>query len=183
MCLESLAFDHRQRRRAAWLLASLMVMLAGLGLRVVHINTSKAPDLLRFAERQQRGHSVIAARRGMILDARGRTVALSRYMPDVFVDPSLVGDVDALAALLGVRLNLSAGDIATSIRRRPHSPTHREPSDRRGRREHSLGVVQPSGVGGLVHEWRGQERPDGENSVPHDETSENARSDTPGALL
>ena len=47
----------------------------------------------------------IPALRGMVLDAKGRTLALSRLEPDVFLDPSTVEDipllVQALAKALG----------------------------------------------------------------------------------
>ncbi len=113
--------DRFQRRCGVVLLAGIGLLLLLLGARLVYINTSLRDRLLAIAERQQHGSSVIPARRGMILDSRGRVVAASRHMPDVFVDPSRVEDVDALARELGPRVNIPAGRIADAIHARPGS--------------------------------------------------------------
>ena len=89
-----------------------IVLLAG---RLVQLQTVSGPALLDGVRRQQIGVSALRASRGRILDARGRVLAVSRQMPDVFVDPSLVKDVGAVASELAARLNLDARDIATRI--------------------------------------------------------------------
>jgi len=103
------------------LLGGLIVLLVALGVRLVFIDTRLKPRLLEIAHRQQQGESVFPARRGMILDRRGRVVALSRQMPDVFVDPALVDDIDHTAAELSARINRPATEIAGAIRRRNDS--------------------------------------------------------------
>jgi cell division protein FtsI (penicillin-binding protein 3) len=103
------------------LLAGVIILLVALGVRLVFIDTRLKPRLLEIAHRQQQGESLIPARRGMILDRRGRVVALSRQMPDVFVDPALVDDIDRTAAELSARINRPAGDIARAIRQRGDS--------------------------------------------------------------
>ncbi|MCH7808560.1 MAG: hypothetical protein IIB60_04995, partial [Planctomycetes bacterium] len=82
------ATDQRQRRIGAALLIAIVGLLLGLIGRLVYIQTSLRADLLAKAQRQQRGDSVLPARRGRILDSRGRVVAATQVKPDVFVDPS-----------------------------------------------------------------------------------------------
>ena len=72
---------------------------------------------MEMADLQQQGRSVVPARRGMVLDARGRVMALSRLMPDVFVDPSLVRDPFALAGVLSARLNQTQSQILNRMLR------------------------------------------------------------------
>lgn len=115
MFFPAAATDQRQRRLGAVVLAGLIVVLLALGGRIVYINTALRPRLLAIAHRQQRGSSVIPARRGAILDARHRVVAVSRSRPDVFVDPARVKDVDELARELSARVNVSGQVIADRI--------------------------------------------------------------------
>jgi len=93
----------------------LLIALAG---RLVFIDTVLADDLTQFARSQQQSATIIPARRGMILDVRGRVVASSETRPDVFVDATLVTDVDRLAAKLSARTNEPAEFIAEKINAR-----------------------------------------------------------------
>lgn len=113
--------DRRQRRFGAAILIGIAVLLLALGGRLVHINTTLHHRLATIVEDQQAGRSVIPARRGTIFDARGRVVATSRLMPDVFVDPGQARDIDTLAQELGARVNLSPDHIREMIKRRPDS--------------------------------------------------------------
>ena len=117
MSVATSGLDRMQRRSGAVLLVGVIVLLMALGARLVYINASLSPRLVAMAQRQQSGRSVVPARRGMILDSRGRVMALSRLIPDVFVDPALVKDIDALAGALSARLNQSKSRIAQKIRR------------------------------------------------------------------
>jgi len=110
-----------RRRSAVVLLVALSALLLGLGGRLVYINVELRDRLLARAERQRKSSTVVPARRGMILDRRGRVVAATEYMPDVFVDPTRVDDVDSLANKLGPPLNLPAERIKQMILRRPGS--------------------------------------------------------------
>lgn len=96
----------------------VVAMLIGLGGRVAYLNSPDRSHFTAKALRQQRGGTPLSARRGMIMDATGRVVALSRQTPTVFVDPALVDDVDKLSAALAVRVSRPADEIAESIRRR-----------------------------------------------------------------
>ena len=121
MPYESETLDHAQRRSGIVLLASVVILLLVLGGRLVYINTALSPRLLAIAAQQQEGKSRIPARRGMIFDTCGRVVALSRQIPDVFVDPTMVDDVDAFADAIAPRINLSAAEIVERMRKRPGS--------------------------------------------------------------
>lgn len=115
------SIDQFQRRSGVFLLLCSTVLLLALGGRLVYINTTLRDRLLSVAERQQQGGSTVPARRGMILDARGRVVAATEQRPDVFVDPARVEDIDEFANRLSPRVNLAAAKIAEKIRRRPDS--------------------------------------------------------------
>ncbi|MGB2987325.1 MAG: penicillin-binding protein 2, partial [Phycisphaerae bacterium] len=121
MSFQTTPIDLGQRRSGVVLLLGIVALLLALGARLVYINTAMSPRLTAIAARQQRGSSLIPARRGMIFDARGRVVALSRQAPDVFIDPAFVKDVDALAAEVAARVSLPASDIAEKIHRRAES--------------------------------------------------------------
>ena len=110
-----------QRRRGAVVLAGLVLVLIALFGRVVHINLSLQKRLGGMADRQRRGHSTLPARRGMILDRNGRIVAVSRQVPDVFVDPGRVDDLAELASELGPRLSLSTEALLAKISDKPDS--------------------------------------------------------------
>ncbi len=121
MSFPTTPLDQVQRRSGVLLLVGIIALLAALAVRLHYINMALRPRLVAIADRQQHGSSVIPARRGMIFDARGRVVALSRQTPDVFIDPVLVDDVDELAAELGARVNLPSAEIADRIRARANS--------------------------------------------------------------
>lgn len=105
-------------RMAAFMLICLMALLLGLGGRVVHINTVERETYIARAEEQRRSATVIPARRGMVMDRRGRVVAATEFLPDVFVDPSRVKDVDSLAARLAPPLNMTPERIKAKITQR-----------------------------------------------------------------
>lgn len=113
--------DRRQRVLGAIVLGSVIVMLLGLSGRLVHINTALRPRLLAHAERQYAGNAVLPAQRGRIFDSRGRVVATSRRMWDVFIDPVRSENLDQSVHALAARVNMSPKDIEDMIRRRPKS--------------------------------------------------------------
>ena len=65
--------------------------------------------------------SVYIAKRGNLLDRRGRILAASRLGYTLFVDPSLVEDPSELALNLGDKIGLSPASIEEKIRARSHS--------------------------------------------------------------
>lgn len=118
MSVVDVSLARRQRRVGAVALLGIIVVLVGLAGRLVHIQLSLGPQLVKLAERQRQGRSMLPAYRGQILDARGRLVAVTRLVPDVFVDPALVDDIDSLSAELAARLNEEPDTIASKIRSR-----------------------------------------------------------------
>ena len=63
--------------------------------------------------------SIHIAKRGNLLDRRGRILAASRLGYTLFADPLLVEDVAELALELGEKLGLSPASIEEKIRSRP----------------------------------------------------------------
>jgi len=108
-------------RIAAFFLICLIALLLGLGGRLWQINTSMREPLIARAQQQRRSTTVVPARRGMIMDRKGRVAAATEFLSDVFVDPSRVTDVDALAGKLAPPLNLSPERIKGKIKERPES--------------------------------------------------------------
>jgi len=115
------SLDRYQRRCGVVLLALSMTLLLGLGGRLVQINLVDHDRLVAYADRQQQGESLLPARRGMVLDTKGRVVAATEHLPDVFVDPSRVENLDAFAAELSPRVNLPVSRIVEKIRGRSAS--------------------------------------------------------------
>ncbi|MBN4058976.1 penicillin-binding protein 2 [bacterium AH-315-J04] len=113
--------DQRQRTLAIVLLSCVMVVLVALGGRLVYVKATYSDKLLASSHKQRAGRSVIPARRGSILDCRGRVLATSRRMPDVFVDAALVKDRKKVADVLASRLNLSAERIEKKLKDKPKS--------------------------------------------------------------
>ncbi len=110
-----------QRNAGTFLLAVTFLAFGGLLARLVHISTICRADLLAVAKRQQESRSVVPSRRGSILDRRGRVLATTRFLPDVFVDAKVVTDVEAFAAELGARMNIAAKRIVERIQARPNA--------------------------------------------------------------
>ncbi|MCB9850396.1 MAG: penicillin-binding protein 2 [Phycisphaerales bacterium] len=104
-----------QVRMAGFLLACLGVAFVGLLFRLVYIDTALAPRLQAIAEQQQETLSMIPARRGSILDTRGRVLAVSQMRYSVFADPELVEQKDETARVLSHVLEMSAGEIENEM--------------------------------------------------------------------
>ena len=109
--------DHDQhvKRLGTVVLVFLMVGFGVLACRVVQINTTMARRLRGLAAAQQESVSLLPARRGMILDARGRVLAGSEPQASVFADPSLIKHPQKVASVLAPVLDLDANEIAEKI--------------------------------------------------------------------
>ena len=119
MSVESIRLDLTQKRVGGALLILCVCGLVTLGGRLLYIQLHMRDTLLLRAVAQKEGRTIIPARRGMILDCRGRVVAASEHRPDVFVDVSRVNDLSALAAELSPRLNLPPAEILHILNARP----------------------------------------------------------------
>ncbi len=113
--------SHLRIRAAVLVCVCVSILFIGLGARLYQINTEFSAKLTAIARGQQQSGSVLPARRGMILDVRGRVIASTESRPDVFVDATLVKDIERLAAKLASRVNEPAAAIAEKIRARPDS--------------------------------------------------------------
>lgn len=67
-----------------------MVVFVALAGRLVQIQLSEGDRLVGWTERQRRSIIRIPCRRGMIVDARGRPMAVSLERPSVFADPNSI---------------------------------------------------------------------------------------------
>ncbi len=76
-----------------WLVLLVFVALA---VRLVHIAHLQGPELTARTEKQRRSVVKIHARRGMIVDAAGRVMAVSVERPSVFADPNRIPPPDVL---------------------------------------------------------------------------------------
>jgi cell division protein FtsI (penicillin-binding protein 3) len=115
-CEHSGIADARQVRWARIALGTLAVALFGLALRLVYINLAMGPDLRARAAAQQESRRDLPARRGAILDTRGRVLAVSRARHGIFADPALIARPDETARRLADVLDMPAGQIENEIR-------------------------------------------------------------------
>ncbi|MEZ6082672.1 MAG: penicillin-binding protein 2 [Phycisphaerae bacterium] len=93
-----------------------LVLFVGLAVRLVYINTVMSKRLLDIAESQQRSRLAIDARRGTILDVRGRLLAGSRPRYSVYADPAIIEQPDEVARMLGSVLEVDPGMLENEIR-------------------------------------------------------------------
>jgi len=106
----------------------VLVALAALGVRLVHIHLQQRDRLLSWADRQRRSVIPIPCRRGSITDASGRVMATSSMMPSIFADPKLTFDPNVvkdpersirhIAESLGLDAGVLAKDLASRADRR-----------------------------------------------------------------
>lgn len=97
--------------------AAVVTALAGIALRLVHLHVIDRERLTSFVEKVRRQIVVEPARRGDILDARGKFLATSRSQITLGVDPQVLRPEDEpkwpeLARLLGLPLR----DLETIFR-------------------------------------------------------------------
>lgn len=110
---------RRARGRIRLVGATLVGLLAVMGLRGVQLCVSPADRTLRAAAVQRWDQVTLQARRGEILDRDGRRLATSVATPNVVVDPIRVApeDVEGLAASVASILDLDAAEVAEKMRR------------------------------------------------------------------
>ncbi len=111
-------------RRVLWvgsgligLISLLMVALLG---RVILLQTQPStPIASRIGS--QHGTRPILARRGNLLDRRGRVLATSRVVKRLFADPGLIEEPGTFVERVGHELDYDPAWLARKIDRRPHS--------------------------------------------------------------
>lgn len=113
--------DLRHRSINRWgvfWICLLTCAFVALGGRVVYIQAAMSPRLLEYRDRQQRWTVSIPARRGLILDTKGRVLAGSESRPSVFADPKLISDIDLTSAKLAPILGTSQSAVRERIESR-----------------------------------------------------------------
>ncbi|BAM04309.1 peptidoglycan D,D-transpeptidase FtsI family protein [Phycisphaera mikurensis] len=111
-------------RRALLVSRGLMVLMslalvALLG-RVAQLQRTPDPRVLRVLDQQQTA-GVLLARRGPLVDRRGRTLAETRVAWRLFVDPRLVEDHGIFSETLTRRVGLDPVEVERAMHRRPDS--------------------------------------------------------------
>ncbi len=94
-----------------------LVLLLG---RVVQLQTAP-PEQIAEKVGSQRSTQVLQARRGTILDRRGRVLATTRVAKRLFVDPVLIVEHSSFAEQVGYGLGYDPVDIDIELAKRPNS--------------------------------------------------------------
>lgn len=115
---------EKQHRRTLWIARLLaagltLIMLALLG-RVVQLQWDPQPQVAQRVADRGRDES-ITARRGALLDRRGRVLAASRVGQRLFVDPQLIDDPIPFAAHVAHAIGADPARIDRIISRRAHT--------------------------------------------------------------
>ncbi len=106
------------RRRVRFLMVAAMVSFLGLLGRTFWVQVVEGADLRRRAEEARVRHIPVEARRGPIVDARGRPLALSVTSDTVVASPAEVRDPERTASLLAGALGMEKDEVLRIITRR-----------------------------------------------------------------
>ena len=105
--------------------AFLLVLVAAFPVvlvRLIQINTVERDHLLALTRKERASHAVIPARRGDILDRKGRILATTRHTADVFIDPKAAEKkLEEAVGAVAARLNKDESEIWAAIDQRPGS--------------------------------------------------------------
>jgi cell division protein FtsI (penicillin-binding protein 3) len=102
------------------MVATVSVVLLILMARVVQLQTTPPQPVAQLVD-TQRSSANLPARRGAILDARGRPLATSRIGQLLFVDPQLIEDPNTFSEQVGYTLDYDPAWIEQQIAKRPNS--------------------------------------------------------------
>ncbi|MEZ4466435.1 MAG: penicillin-binding protein 2 [bacterium] len=117
--LDGAAWGYQQRARR--LMLAVVLVFAGLLLRLAHLQLVEGDSLKAASERNFVRDVVLPADRGTIYDRHGRVLAVNRPSFDLYVTPAQVRDLDALVA--GVREVLELDELeAIHLRERIEEP-------------------------------------------------------------
>lgn len=119
MIESSARFDRRSRIRMVCLGGVLLVGFSVVIIRAVQLHTTKHGSLQWIAQRQYQAVMPVAKRRGKIVDARGRELAVSVPVQSIFADPSAVADPAAALDAIGQMTPLGPERAAILRRMRP----------------------------------------------------------------
>jgi cell division protein FtsI (penicillin-binding protein 3) len=88
------------KRRIGVAATMLGLWATGIEARLIYLQVIDRADLIERAERQQMRTRPLPAKRGDILDRRGRVLATSVDADSIYAIPSVIGDEPAAAASL-----------------------------------------------------------------------------------
>jgi cell division protein FtsI (penicillin-binding protein 3) len=115
---ESAHWRATVKRRTLVAAATLVVWAVGIEGRLAYLQIVRHRDLVTRAEQQQHRRREIPAKRGDIVDRRGRVLATSADTDSIYVDPSEISDPSAVAAGLCAALgDCSAKERQTLLER------------------------------------------------------------------
>ena len=97
------------------LIVAIIAVFCALVGRLVFINSYHGPRLLARARKQQRSVVPLIARRGLIVDSRGRIISGTTLQKSVFADPQILPDKRKAAAAAAKILGLDTGEIAPDL--------------------------------------------------------------------
>lgn len=110
--------EKRSRMRIASVAGLLVIGFGVVTARAVQLHMMQQGSLQWIAKKQYQAVIPVAKRRGKIVDARGRELAVSVPVQSIFADPSAI--VDPKAALDAVETIIPLGDERPAILRRMH---------------------------------------------------------------
>jgi cell division protein FtsI/penicillin-binding protein 2 len=106
----------QMRRRIAVLLGVLLLALGVLLARVAQLQAIEGPRLQALAHRQQFATIPLEPHRGLILDRRGRPLAVNLKATSVYAVPSAIPNQSAFARAVGPVLGLSEHEVRARLR-------------------------------------------------------------------
>ena len=110
--------ERRAQRRVLWtgrvLIACLSLILLALLVRVGQLQIQPSPRVVRLLENQQ-STADLTARRGALLDRRGRVLAATRVAQRLFVDPALIVDRNTFSERVGYGLGYDPTQIDRAL--------------------------------------------------------------------
>jgi cell division protein FtsI (penicillin-binding protein 3) len=110
------AKPSRQLNRLYIFAGLLLVWVAAIGYRLVHLQVIHYGEFQQRAARQQQRTIEVSPRRGIIFDRNGHELALSVSVDSVFAVPSEINDQQATSEVLGKVLGLDASEIRARMK-------------------------------------------------------------------
>jgi len=107
--------ERRQVILASVTIGLVAAATVGLAVRLCYIQLVLRPKLLAWTAKQQQGTITLPARRGLILDRRGRLLAGSEDCPSAFADPGLIREPETTAARLGPILGIHPAELSSKL--------------------------------------------------------------------
>src|SRR5262245_40575799 len=104
------------KNRAGQVITGAVILaFVALVARLVYINAHHGASLMARAERQQRSGEPVRARRGFVVDSRGRILAGTILRRSVFADPKVLPDKSAAAEIVSSILGGDPGEISQDL--------------------------------------------------------------------